>query len=72
MRIPSPQRRGLCPQFRRNGYPHVRLVHFYRHLTFSETKKSQIMEVNLDKILEGLVMNISMVCYHLLSALGYL
>jgi hypothetical protein len=30
------------------------------------------MEVNLDKILEGLVMNISMVCYHLLSALGYL
>ena len=72
MHIPSQQSRGLCRWFRRHGYPHVRLVHFYRHLIFSKAKKSQIMEANLDKVLEGLEMNISMVCYHLVSALGYL
>jgi 5'-3' exonuclease len=34
----------------------------YRHLTFSEAKKAPIMEVNLEKALEGLDMDMSRVC----------
>jgi flap endonuclease-1 len=34
----------------------------YRHLTFSEAKKQPISEINLEKALEGLEMNMSMVC----------
>jgi flap endonuclease-1 len=33
----------------------------YRHLTFSEAKKAPIMEVNLEKALEGLDMDMSTV-----------
>lgn len=33
----------------------------YRHLTFSEAKKAPIMEVNLEKALEGLEMDMSTV-----------
>lgn len=33
----------------------------YRHLTFSEAKKQPIAEVNLQKALEGLEMNMSQV-----------
>jgi hypothetical protein len=29
----------------------------YRHLTFSEAKKEPIAEINLEKVLEGLEMN---------------
>ena len=35
----------------------------YRHLTFSEAKKAPIMEVNLEKALEGLDMDMSTVSY---------
>ena len=34
----------------------------YRHLTFSEAKKQPINEINLQKALEGLEMNMSQVC----------
>ena len=33
----------------------------YRHLTFSEAKKSPISEVNLERALEGLEMNMGQV-----------
>jgi 5'-3' exonuclease len=33
----------------------------YRHLTFSEAKKQPISEINLEKALEGLDMNMSQV-----------
>lgn len=33
----------------------------YRHLTFSEARKAPIAEINLDKVLEGLEMNMSQV-----------
>jgi len=33
----------------------------YRHLTFSEAKKAPIMEVNLERALEALEMNMSTV-----------
>lgn len=33
----------------------------YRHLTFSEAKKQPISEINLEKALEGLEMNMSQV-----------
>ena len=35
----------------------------YRHLTFSEAKKAPIVEVNLEKALEGLEMDMGMVCF---------
>ena len=34
----------------------------YRHLTFSEAKKQPISEINLQKALEGLEMNMSQAC----------
>ena len=34
----------------------------YRHLTFSEAKKAPISEINLQKALEGLEMDMSQVC----------
>lgn len=34
----------------------------YRHLTFSDAKKAPIMEVNLQRALEGLEMDMGMVC----------
>jgi flap endonuclease-1 len=37
----------------------------YRHLTFSEAKKAPIMEVNLERALEGLEMNMSTVGFFL-------
>jgi hypothetical protein len=40
----------------------------YRHLTFSEAKKAPIVEVNLEKALEGLEMDMSMVRLRVLSA----
>lgn len=36
----------------------------YRHLTFSEAKKQPISEINLQKALEGLEMNMSQVSMH--------
>jgi hypothetical protein len=33
----------------------------YRHLTFSEAKKAPIKEINLEKVLEGLEMDMSQV-----------
>lgn len=35
----------------------------YRHLTFSEAKKQPISEINLQKALEGLEMDMSQVIY---------
>jgi flap endonuclease-1 len=35
----------------------------YRHLIFSEAKKAPIMEVNLERALEGLDMDMSTVCF---------
>lgn len=39
----------------------------YRHLTFSEAKKAPISEINLQKALEGLEMDMSQVCSPVLS-----
>lgn len=36
----------------------------YRHLTFSEAKKQPISEINLQKALEGLEMDMSQVKYY--------
>jgi flap endonuclease-1 len=38
----------------------------YRHLTFSEAKKAPISEINLQKALEGLEMDMSQVFLYLL------
>jgi flap endonuclease-1 len=43
----------------------------YRHLTFSEAKKQPISEINLEKALEGLDMDMSMVRLPLPYALGF-
>jgi flap endonuclease-1 len=40
----------------------------YRHLTFSEAKKQPISEINLEKALEGLDMNMSQVRIHFFLA----
>ena len=40
-----------------------------RHLTFSEARKTPISEINLQKALEGLEMNMSQVRSELLAAL---
>jgi flap endonuclease-1 len=42
----------------------------YRHLTFSEAKKAPIMEVNLEKALEGLEMDMSTVRIVIICLLG--
>jgi len=45
----------------------------YRHLTFSEAKKQPISEINLQKALEGLDMNMSQVssCSFCVPALSF-